>query len=111
MISISKTIWNKKIQELALKMNHTSKFKHLTGILQYKIITLLHPFTSEENKNYAKKAESMMMAYLIIKLRANELFNDNFECQWCKNKLMKKHAIYHLTFLCDRIDIKLYGKN
>ncbi len=63
--------------------------------MHYRIITLLHPFTSEENRNYATKAESTMMAYMIIKLRANELFKDNFECQWRQEKLMKKKSLFY----------------
>ena len=99
------------MQEIALMTNHEETVKHFTCVTQYRVVTMLYPFTSTENHSYAKKAESMKMAYVIIKLRANEMFNENFNCQWCNEKLTKNHAMYHLIFLCQKIDNKILWKN
>ena len=111
LLSMSKKSWNKKMQEIALMTNHEETVKHITCVTQYRVFTMLYPFTSTENHSYAKKAESMKMAYVIIKLRANEMFNENFNCQWCNEKLTKNHAMYHLIFLCQKIDNKILWKN
>jgi len=69
---------SKKMQEIALAINHAETFKNITCVKQYRVSTMMYPFTSLENGYYAKKAEPMMMANLIVKLRANEMFKEDF---------------------------------
>ena len=42
-----------------MEINHKETVKYITCVTQYRVLTMLYPFTSYENHTYAKKAESI----------------------------------------------------